>query len=30
MKYWTHAIEGLSENEFICAAKKDSLYLHQK
>ncbi len=20
-KYWTHAIDGLSENDFICAAK---------
>ena len=23
--YWTHAINGLSENDFICAAKVDSL-----
>ena len=23
--YWTHAIGGLSENDFICAAKCDSL-----
>lgn len=23
--YWTHAIGGLSENDFICAAKVDSL-----
>jgi 4a-hydroxytetrahydrobiopterin dehydratase len=25
MKYWTHAIGGLSENDFICAAKVDAL-----
>lgn len=25
MKYWTHAIGGLSENDFICAAKIDAL-----
>lgn len=25
MKYWTHAIGGLSENDFICAAKVDVL-----
>ncbi|MGD0466397.1 MAG: 4a-hydroxytetrahydrobiopterin dehydratase [Gammaproteobacteria bacterium] len=30
VEYWTHAIEGLSENDFICAAKIDSLYLHQE
>lgn len=23
--YWTHAIDGLSENDFICAAKTDAL-----
>jgi 4a-hydroxytetrahydrobiopterin dehydratase len=23
--YWTHAIDGLSENDFICAAKVDSI-----
>lgn len=23
--YWTHAIEGLSENDFICAARIDAL-----
>lgn len=23
--YWTHAIDGLSENDFICAAKVDRL-----
>lgn len=23
--YWTHAIDGLSENDFICAAKVDEL-----
>lgn len=23
--YWTHAINGLSENDFICAAKVDTL-----
>lgn len=25
IKYWTHAIDGLSENDFICAAKIDQL-----
>lgn len=25
VKYWTHAIDGLSENDFICAAKVDAL-----
>lgn len=25
LAYWTHAIGGLSENDFICAAKVDSL-----
>jgi 4a-hydroxytetrahydrobiopterin dehydratase len=30
VEYWTHAIEGLSENDFICATKVDGLYLHQK
>jgi len=24
--YWTHAIQGLSENDFICAAKVDQLF----
>jgi 4a-hydroxytetrahydrobiopterin dehydratase len=24
--YWTHAIGGLSENDFICAAKLDALF----
>ena len=24
--YWTHAIGGLSENDFICAAKVDALF----
>jgi 4a-hydroxytetrahydrobiopterin dehydratase len=24
--YWTHAIGGLSENDFICAAKSDALF----
>ncbi len=23
--YWTHAVGGLSENDFICAAKCDAL-----
>ena len=23
--YWTHALDGLSENDFICAAKVDQL-----
>lgn len=23
--YWTHAVNGLSENDFICAAKVDTL-----
>lgn len=26
VKYWTHAIGGLSENDFICAAKLDGLF----
>lgn len=26
VKYHTHAIDGLSENDFICAAKCDALY----
>ncbi|ABK44662.1 pterin-4-alpha-carbinolamine dehydratase [Magnetococcus marinus MC-1] len=26
VRYWTHAIHGLSENDFICAAKIDALY----
>ena len=25
IRYWTHAIHGLSENDFICAAKVDRL-----
>jgi 4a-hydroxytetrahydrobiopterin dehydratase len=25
VRYWTHAIDGLSENDFICAAKVDAL-----
>jgi 4a-hydroxytetrahydrobiopterin dehydratase len=25
VEYWTHAINGLSENDFICAAKVDAL-----
>jgi 4a-hydroxytetrahydrobiopterin dehydratase len=25
VEYWTHAIGGLSENDFICAAKADAL-----
>lgn len=25
VKFWTHAIAGLSENDFICAAKVDAL-----
>lgn len=25
ISYWTHAISGLSENDFICAAKVDKL-----
>lgn len=25
VRYWTHAIDGLSENDFICAAKVDKL-----
>ena len=25
VRYWTHAIDGLSENDFICAAKVDQL-----
>lgn len=24
--YWTHAVGGLSENDFICAAKLDALF----
>ena len=24
--YWTHAVNGLSENDFICAAKLDALF----
>ncbi|MGA7179896.1 MAG: 4a-hydroxytetrahydrobiopterin dehydratase [Thiobacillaceae bacterium] len=26
VEYWTHAIDGLSENDFICAAKVDALF----
>ena len=26
VRYWTHAINGLSENDFICAAKVDRLF----
>jgi 4a-hydroxytetrahydrobiopterin dehydratase len=26
VSYWTHAIDGLSENDFICAAKCDALF----
>jgi 4a-hydroxytetrahydrobiopterin dehydratase len=26
VRYWTHAIGGLSENDFICAAKVDALF----
>ena len=26
VEYWTHAIQGLSENDFICAAKADALF----
>jgi 4a-hydroxytetrahydrobiopterin dehydratase len=25
VEYWTHAVGGLSENDFICAAKSDTL-----
>jgi 4a-hydroxytetrahydrobiopterin dehydratase len=25
VEFWTHAIDGLSENDFICAARCDSL-----
>jgi len=25
VEYWTHAIDGLSENDFICAAKCDAI-----
>jgi 4a-hydroxytetrahydrobiopterin dehydratase len=25
IRWWTHAVEGLSENDFICAAKVDRL-----
>ena len=24
--YWTHAVDGLTENDFICAAKCDALF----
>nr|CRH05214.1 Putative pterin-4-alpha-carbinolamine dehydratase [Candidatus Magnetococcus massalia] len=26
VRYWTHAISGLSENDYICAAKIDALF----
>ena len=26
VSYWTHAVGGLSENDFICAAKDDALF----
>lgn len=26
VRYWTHAVNGLSENDFICAAKCDALF----
>ncbi len=26
VEYWTHAIDGLSENDFVCAAKCDALF----
>ncbi len=26
VRYWTHAIGGLSDNDFICAAKIDALF----
>lgn len=26
VRYWTHALAGLSENDFICAAKVDRLF----
>ena len=25
VSYWTHAVDGLTENDFICAAKVDAL-----
>ncbi len=28
VEYYTHAIDGLSENDFICAAKCDALILY--
>ena len=27
VEYWTHAIDGISENDFICAAKVDQLLI---
>jgi len=27
VEYWTHAIDGISENDFICAAKVDEILL---
>lgn len=29
IRYWTHAVAGLSEHDFICAAKVDALPLSQ-
>lgn len=26
VQYWTHAIDGISENDFICASKVNQLY----
>ena len=26
VSYWTHTVDGLSENDFICAAKLDALF----
>lgn len=28
--YWTHAVEGLSENDFICAAKVERLWAERE
>ena len=30
VRYSTHAIEGLSENDFICAAKIDALFFEEE
>jgi len=27
--WWSHKIEGLHKNDFICASKTDSLYLEK-